>query len=545
MTLTVKISATKTRIERQLGAALEGKKGWILGAVLLFIYGMYTGLTSGMITNDEAWFLQVLRRHEGGEVLYKDIFFNVTPLSAYLASPFVKIFGSELLVIKVLMSACFTATGLLLLLILQKLGLGKKAQVLVLMAYLAYTPSWVPAAGSLYTPLAYVFILATFLMFLTWIGDGRGMVDGSDRKNRRRLVAIGILCGLTFTTKQNMGVYLFLGVSLGAIVYLATNRQKLRDLLVPSLLLTIGFVGTSMLLLTPIALTGGFERFLEYGFLNRATYIQAAQIPYAAQFIWFRRLLENLRSWGDLLLVYWQTQFLLPPVAFGILFLVWIRSKSDVRRMATLLILFNAVSFAGALPRVDLSHVLPTLPMTLISIAWGLAQFEIDLKPWLRQLIYTLCVLWCSLGIIALIIRPIRWIVRDTHQLSSLPHFRAQLLSKSDLHKWGVATDIIQMTTQGEPLFFLTPSASILYMLTERPNLTPYDYPLVTVFQSGGQEQVVKLFQSGEISWVCFSAMGEHPLSPSLLEEFVQGHMLPVKNTQRCTLYRAPAQEMP
>jgi hypothetical protein len=517
----------------------------MFGALLLFTYGMYTGLTSGKITNDEAWFLQVMRRLAGGEVLYKDIFFNVPPLSAYLTSSLVNIFGAELLLIKVLTSGCFTVTGLLILLILQKLGLGKTCRAMVLLAYLAYTPSWLPAVGSLYTPLAYMLLLLTFLMILTWFPIGIGTLESTDRKGRGRLLVLGILCGLTFTTKQNIGVYVFLGVSLWVMTSLGTIRQRPRDLLITTLPILIGFVGISLLILIPTVMTGGFERFLEYGFLNRANYIRTAQISYASQVTRLWRLIDNLSDWNDLLQTYWQTQFLLPPLAFGVLFVAWIRSKSHLRHTSTLLFLFNTVSFTGAFPRIDLPHILPTLPITLISIAWGLPQFRTVIKPRLVSLVYSLCILWLSLGVIALIMRPIRWIARDTHTFSSLPHFRAQLLPKTVLQNYEAVADTIHTTTRGAPLFFLTPSASTLYLLTDRPNLTPYDYPLVTAFGSDGQEQVIKQVQNGEINWVCFSSLGKRTLNPRLLEEFVQRYMLPVQGTQICMLYQAPAQDMP
>jgi hypothetical protein len=544
MTLSVRISTTKSWFKRQLDAALECRRGWILGAVLLFTYGIYTGLTSGRIANGEAWFLQAMRRLAGGEVLYKDIFFNVPPLSAYLTSSLINIFGAELLLIKLLASGCFTATGLFLLLILKKLGLGKTPRALALLAYLAYTPSRLTAVGSLYSPLAYMLLLATFLMILSWLPVGLGMLESADPGGRRRLLALGILCGLTFVTKHNIGVYVFLGVSLWVVAYSVTIRQKPRDLLIFTLPILTGFVGTSLLILIPTVLTGGFERFLEYGFLNRANYIQAAQISYASQVTKLLRLVNNLRDWKDLLLTYWQTQFLLPPVAFGVLFVAWFRSKSHLRRMATLLILFNIISFVGAFPRFDRAHIIPTLPMTLVSIAWGISQFQTVIKPRLVSLIYSLCILWLSLGIIALIIRPIRWIARGTHIVSSLPHFRAQLLPKTIVQDYEAVVDKIHTTTRGAPLFFLTPSASTLYLLTDRPNLTPYDYPLVTAFGSDGQEQVIKQVQNGEISWVCFSTLAKRPLNPRLLEEFVQRHMLPVQGTQICMLYRSPAQDM-
>jgi hypothetical protein len=223
----------------------------------------------------------------------------------------------------------------------------------------------------------------------------------------------------------------------------------------------------------------------------------------------------------------------------------WIRSKSQHRYLAALLIIFNTASFVGVFPRVDLAHILPTLPMTLISTAWGISQFQKTPIPRLSHYVYALCTLWLSLGVFALIGRPIRWISRDAHQLSRIPHFRAQLLPETYLYNLRATRDITQSTLQDEPLFFLTPAASSLYLVTDRPNPTPYDYPLLTAFGSDGQEQVIEQIQNGEFSWICFVTLRDHPLRPKLLEEFVKQNMLLVQKTQRCTLYQFPAEGVP
>jgi len=545
MTLLVRLSDAKTRIESQFKTLRLGRKGWILGAVLLFIYGMYTGITSGTITNDEAWFLQVSKRLAEGEVLYKEIFFNVPPLSAYLTSFLVKIFGAELLVVKVLMSCFFTATGLLMVRILQKLRVGTTARALVVLAYLAYTPSWLIAAGSLYTPLAYMLLLASFLAMLSWLESELGVSENSKRERYCRMMVLGILSGLSFVAKQNIGVYIFLGVMFGVWISMRFLRQKPRAFIVPCFLLLTGFISTLLLFSIPILLTGSLEKFLEYGFLNRANYIQAAQIPYTAQVTWFWQVLNNLRTWYDLLWAYWMTQFFLPPVTYVILFMTWFRSKSHHRHMAVLFILFNTTSFIGLFPRVALSNIMPTLPMTLISTIWGLSQIQRALKARFLHIAYALCVLWLGLGVIALLGRPIRWILRDTHQFSSIPHFRVIFLPNNDLDNLESAADMIQTTTQDDNVFFLTPSASTLYLLMERTNLSSFDYPLVTAFGFDGQEQVIMQIQKGEIDWVCFKTLGEHPLNPRLLEEFVQNHMVRVKNTGLCELHKNPDLGLP
>lgn len=538
-------SLIKDRLEHLLVGVFKGKRGWILGGALLFAYGTYTGLTSGRIGNDEAWFLQVLHRMAQGEVLYRDIFFGVTPLSAYFSAPWVKVLGVELFVVKGLMAVCFAAAGLLLLGILQQLGLGKAAQGLVLLAYCAYTPSWLPAAGTPYTPIAYILILLTWSLFLKWTSGRQETREDGFLDRRSRWIMLGVLDGLTFAAKQNLGVYLLVGLALGMIVHTWSISVKFRERMLPLVYALTGFAAAALIALTPTALSGGFERFLEYGFLNRASYIESARITYAMQLGRLWDMLGSLGSWRNLLYAHWQTQYLFAPLAVIALLLAWIGTESETSRLTLKVMILFGVSLAGTFPRVDLAHILPALPATLIAMAWGLSRYEISLKPSLKRPAYALCATWLSLGMLALLVRPLRWVARGTHAWSSLRHFRGVLLPESELRTYARFAHATQSAERVESLFFLTPWASTLYLLSEWDNPTPYDYPLVTAFGFDGQDQVVQMIQNGDIEWVCMSPLGKRPLAPQILEEFVLDKMRRGRETPFCTLYRTPGSEAP
>ena len=57
---------------------------WVLGGVGLAVVGGLISLERRVNPYDEAWFLEVIARVRGGEVLYRDVFFSATPLSVDL-----------------------------------------------------------------------------------------------------------------------------------------------------------------------------------------------------------------------------------------------------------------------------------------------------------------------------------------------------------------------------------------------------------------------------------------------------------------------------
>ena len=73
---------------------------WLIGAS----YALFQEIN----TDDETWFFQVVSRFLSGEVLYKEIFLGVGPLSVYCAALPMLIFGKELLIARLVLVSYFT-----------------------------------------------------------------------------------------------------------------------------------------------------------------------------------------------------------------------------------------------------------------------------------------------------------------------------------------------------------------------------------------------------------------------------------------------------
>ena len=86
---------------------------WVIIGIALLTLGFCYSCLSGFYPGDEAWFLQVVHRMGKGEVLYRDIFFGVTPLSVYITQAFTLLFGYEILAVKAVNALSFALTILL------------------------------------------------------------------------------------------------------------------------------------------------------------------------------------------------------------------------------------------------------------------------------------------------------------------------------------------------------------------------------------------------------------------------------------------------
>lgn len=514
---------------------------WTAIALGLLAYGLYTGfLTPRQITTDEAWFLQVTRRMLSGETLYRDIFFGVTPLSAYLTAALAGVFGVELAVVKGVMAAAFAANTLLACRIARQLGLPDRVLALVILAQVAYVPSWIPGAGSPYTPLAYVLFLASFSCFLSWrerAVAGAGGPEAGARLATWSLAAAGCLGGLAFAVKQTMGIYVLAGLGLAVLANYRQARMKPPDLLRHWVVVTLAWAAPTIVLLMPVWTSGGAARFLDYAFLNKGAYLQYGQISYAdALSAWWRQLLPPW-SLTQLMIVYQQLQLLLPFPAFAGLCVVLARGPGRALPMTVLVL--TAAGFADVFPRVSTAHTSCTIALLVVAAAWAWRQLGLSLPGRAYWPAAAGIVLWLLGGLLFLAGYPLWSLTLGGYQISDLPHLRGAALPAPILAALRSDSAGLRANAGADSLFIVNPGAATYYLISGLHNSTPFDYPLVTAFGLTGEADVVRALKDGRLPLVCLTVPDANYLRPVVLETYILENMEAVGQAGPCVLFRA------
>jgi len=240
----------------------------------------------------------------------------------------------------------------------------------------------------------------------------------------------------------------------------------------------------------------------------------------------------------------WQSSLVLPPIALLIWAFGMFRSKPEQRLDGFLLGIFGLMAFIDIFPRVTAHHASCFLPLMLLSTAWGwqasgLSQAGIRSHRFERTI-------FVALGFIALItlLIPAFSRMQPGYQISRLPHFKAVIV-QSTLNDLLPDAKNLHREIQGEPLFFFTPNASFLYLISNIPNPTPYDYPLVTAFGLRGEEITISAIESGQIAHICYGQLSpNYPLRPRRLAEYVETRMQRISHLGICDLY-SPQEDNP
>lgn len=493
-------------------------------AALIVVAGLY--LLSGINTRDESWFLQVVTRVAEGDVLYRDVFFGATPLSVWLTWPLVALLGPQLVWVKLMVLAAFAVTLVLTTWIVRRLGAGTSAALLVAAAVLVFAT---PHRSSFYPPLATSCLVACLAAVLVW-------VDGGPRA-RLGIAGAGAAAGLAFAAKQNVGLLVL------AAVFVAVLLAGVGRRIASWTLAGVGFVVCALLPLIPVATTGGFSAFLDYGFTNKGTYTDLGAISYPTGFreeaVDARGFLRGGEVFDATVPAYHAVLYLLVPAILVLLLAAWARQAGVERRRIEVVGLFAAASAAAIFPRADVAHVIVVAPVLLIAGWYSAHLLLLDLAPERARLAAIGAGIVLLPGVLVLAAWPAIQIERGFRP-SNLPLARGVLVDPGrEEHMEETAATLTRVGANG-PLFLATSKAGFYYLLSGVPNPTPFDYPLATAFGRTGQEELVARIRRGEIAAVCLGFSSGGDLTPRPVVDAVRTSMKPGLPMPLCRVYRTP-----
>lgn len=528
---------------------------WLAGGGAIFAIALILDVSHGFSIWDESWFLQVVHRVASGEVLYRDIFFGAGPLPVYLTAALVRIFGSEIVVVKAVIALLFAATALLMIHICRRLTGNIRAPLLAL-ALLALMPPWAPGAGVPYSPLAILLLLASLAVMLVWAQTThKGRTDNMDEvesgyRVRRRaqlridikneqpaLAAAGALAGLAVATKQDVGGYCLVLLVLTIVAVSLLNQEPRKLIFARLRLALLAFLVALLVMLMPILISGGWSNYFDFGFANKGTYAEYGQISY---FDGISRLghhllsAPSLESWTE---TYSLFLYLMPFLVFPALALAWLLVPAE-RRRTTLIGAYVAAGFVSIFPRSDSPHLAYAIPSLLIGIVWAWHLLKRRLTAQRRIAIRAAVLLWIFAGL--LFILGATLFARESNPDSPFLHFSGVHIDKDDAVGLENRVTMVKTAAAGEPLFILSPDAGFLYLAGGTTDPTPYDYPLITAFGSHGEEDVMDAIARGEIRKVLVDVSSSTSgLAASRLQEYVQKNMTPAEPDAGFILYRS------
>ena len=474
-------------------------------------------VTQGFAAPDEAWFLQVVARGLSGDVLYRDVYFNATPLSVYLTMVAAWLFGIELLVVRMVVAIAFVVTLVFCWRVLLMTGAGRLAPWLLVCWWAQPAP---------YTPVAMAFFSAAFYLAARWT------LDATRTSVADRTLAAAAACAAgCFLAKQNLGIYCLAAlVTAVVVVDPGAARRRVRTIAV-----AFGLIAVAGLL--PVVLSGGGERLLVYGFI-KDVYLDIGAVPYSASLWRFLAAAQGPVSLDTAAAAYREFAFLLPLPVFVLLIARCLLIAGRDRRVAIVVTIFVSAGYLVVFPQPGGSAHLYALPMLVFGLAFGWHGVSERLP---RGPAFVITALVSTLFAVQVGMRAARYTsaaVSDGYVTSAIPHFRGIRAPRGEYDALVHESTRLAVMAAGQPIFLVGPNTGFHYLAANLSNPDPFDYPYASTFGRTGQQDVIRRIESGRINSVFLFAAPMGRQTPQTLHDFVKRAMTPGAQETFGALYR-------
>jgi hypothetical protein len=353
------------------------------------------------------------------------------------------------------------------------------------------------------------------------------------------LAVAGGAAGLCFASKQNIGVYTLAALLVAVVIGpLREQDKRLRD----AIIVLAVFVLVVTVVLLPVWLSGGYQEFLDYGFLGKGTYLRAwKDISYVTWLLywlsapWPSSPLEQYYRVEECLL------FLLPLVTFSALAMAWVRANSQDRLRLTGFLCFVIAAFLIVFPLGNHFQLVGAVPVLLLGLAYAWSRLRLCSSRVSRRRAAGFLYLWLCVGVGIRTLEPLVNIAAGGYTVSTVPHFRGVILPKATDSNMRAAGEILLEATGKWPTLLISAEAPLLYLISGLKNPTPFDYPMRAAFGSTGEDEVVAALSRGQIHQVCLGMSVTDSWAPHRLVEFVLTQMKTGPTLGVCVLYQRRA----
>ena len=286
---------------------------------------------------DELWNYNFANNIANGLIPYRDFNMVTTPLLPIICGIILKIFGQELIVMRIINIILNSSIVFLTYKIMETLQI-KKYLIYILLIALCYTLKD-------YIMMDYNFVSALITLIIVYLE-----IKNYKNEKVKYQIIIGILAGICITIKQTTGLAIALAL-VGYKILDIRNKQELKQYLKMAIWKIAGILIPVLCMIIYLVINNAFYDFIDYCILGVTTF--SNKISYIS------RLIQNEETLIKI--------FSIMPIFLLVLLLVYI-----VKRDSNSLILFSfgITSLIVVYPISDEVHMLAGIYITLIGFAY-------------------------------------------------------------------------------------------------------------------------------------------------------------------------------
>lgn len=464
-------------------------------------------LNKGLIFYDEGYMVHFAQRIVMGQVPYYDFFIQYTPGFFYLLALFFKLFGTQIIVgriVTMVIALLILFATLFLLDVLRINSLGLKLAATVILVAFGFPLFNIPID-------VWPCILLTVGMMISFV-----MWYQNTQKAWVYALMLGIVLALMLFVKQNLGLG-FLGLQ--HVLFLFSSQKSLREKIQSMIVMD----GTFFLLSAPWI----------YFFFLHNTYLSSFMAFNKHFFATYPLSYPSPLMIITPLGLFKLLPYYLPIVFFFVLIYAFFFTKGE-----RLYLFCASIPLLGfgmtVIPASDLLHVYPYLGLTLVMFLVFLSQVKIRLR-----FVYQLFIALTVLSGFYLTFFKGQYRYGLPYQLDtttvSVPAARGLVVDPATAKYVTVLNDFISTHTQKNDFIFVYPFSPMLYVLLDRQNPTRFANTLPGYLTQSEEKQTIHALQDKHVAYVI--AAGNYK-NKTLLSLWMQQHTVPILETSGTTILK-------
>ncbi len=416
---------------------------------------------------DEMWNFNYARCMANGLVPYKDFSIIVGPFFPMICTIFLKIFGQEMLVTRVLAIILDTTILFIIYKVMSELKIKEFIKYLVLILFAIIMKPYFTIDYNWLNLLILIFIIKLEIRQANLLKD----IEQKSllKLNIKQDLIIGLLAGISIVTKQTTGVLISICV-IGYKIIEIRKKQDIIEFIKMAVTRLIGCIIPVLIMVLYLIYNGALNSYVDYCILGISTF--SNKISYIQRLIKNDNILIKILS------------FL--PIINIVSFIMYIKNKDK-----NLLILFcySIVNLAVSYPIADESHFVVAIVPTVISLGYLINKLKINFKIeiWLK---YFLRSIMCIVSVSCILYFGVN--IRSKNLNTELEHFKYLPMSEKNIENIKEITNYIE--SQNENVYILDATAALYMIPIDRYNKN-YDMFNKGNLGSKGEERTNKKFK--------------------------------------------------
>ncbi len=500
------------------------KKQLILIFIILFLLFFTRNLSISIGNMDELWNFNFARNIADGLIPYNDFNMIIPPFIYYLPALFMKIFGTELIIMKIFMSLLFTSISIVTYLLLKELFKDKTKVLITTITLSVYLLILQVYDYNIFS----VFVALIALLLEVKLYKHKGFFTTDFKSN----FILGLIIGATIMVKHTIGLLIVLG-ALGFKLLAVRNKDEFKSYL--------KILGIRMLgVLVPIGVFFGYliinnnlESFLDYVILAIPTFTNST--PYYSMYI------DYLFPINIFLILICT----IVPISIVINIVKSLKRRGRNKENDLNLIMFAYAipTFAIIYPLAEIWHFISASYISIIILIYNLNNYikkhPIDKITLNKASVIALQRITLTITIIVILFNIAIYIGSDKSDLENLKYIIYPLEKQETLK---TTTDyIIEKENEGYQVYILSGSAALYMIPLDRYNKDYDMFNIGNLGSDGESAEIEKIKQANNTIYLILEDSGQikqyYSQNPMQVREYIVENLIKIDKINTFDVY--------